>query len=115
MFARALVLLTSIAFAAAVCETSNNSPWTSNCYEAADYLMGQGGNPCCQTSGSGCTAMVTRGTCRVAICGPQICRPCDEAGRYTRDLINACKNDAIGKVGGKSNDFFGLHLELWYA
>ncbi|EJD43354.1 hypothetical protein AURDEDRAFT_167437 [Auricularia subglabra TFB-10046 SS5] len=118
MFARALVLLASIALAAAVCETSDNSPNTGDCYGAADALSRLGGQSCCQNRadvlGQGCTQMMVTGNCRVAVCGKvNNCRTCADMGTFTRDLINACKNDAIGKVGGKSNNFGELHIELW--
>lgn len=119
---RAFALLASIALAAAVCETSNNSPNTGDCYAAADALGALNQN-CCQTTTS-CTQMMVRGNCRVAVCAEGNvkggCIPCSRMAQYTRDLINACKNDGIGKVGGKSNSFQdgwtyydNLHIELW--
>ncbi|EJD55651.1 hypothetical protein AURDEDRAFT_155890 [Auricularia subglabra TFB-10046 SS5] len=114
LFTRAFALLASLALAAAVCETSDNSPNTGDCYAAAQALTDLGGKSCCQRSPGGCTQMMVRGNCRVAVCGYiDICRTCSDMGTFTRDLINACKNDAIGKIGGKSNSFDNVHIEVW--
>ena len=57
----------------------------------------------------------------VAICATdKRCRTCTEVAQFTRDLVGACKNDAMGKVGGESNHFPGfqgqgdVYIQLWH-
>ncbi|EJD40248.1 hypothetical protein AURDEDRAFT_127749 [Auricularia subglabra TFB-10046 SS5] len=59
----AFALLASIALAAVVCETSDGSPNTGDCYAAADALTALGNQNCCQSTTS-CTQMMQRGNCR---------------------------------------------------
>ncbi|EJD35087.1 hypothetical protein AURDEDRAFT_175852 [Auricularia subglabra TFB-10046 SS5] len=94
MFPRVLVLLATAALALAVCETSDNSPWTGDCYAAADALTNLGDQSCCQTHKEGYG---------------------NDSGRRLRRAAVVPPNDGIGKIGGKSNNFGDLHIEVWRA